>query len=387
MRATTFLRSCVTLLAMSAGLAVGGCSSSASEEELDEGALEGPTTFDFRVNSAKEKAGELEAVNAYWAARLAKISYDNNDEGQLRRAFEQIGLSAVEVIPFHAEKSTNPLTSRATTGTDGYYVRTRDAGFLVFRGSEETADDVIADIRFIQLPAGPIANNAGDGRAHAGFSAALRSVWDGLRDKLKARHGDGKLPLFIAGHSMGGSIGTIALHHLLFDACLNSFLRHLDVNSVCEREYIPVRSLYTFGSPRVGDEAFATAVSKRAKATGAKIYRFVNEGDQVAMLPRYSPVAVVSPYRHIGENGDERAHAVFLDLHGNLTRAPAGKCPKNDKQVQCDLSLEELAMSALEHKFPWKVEHSHVLYLEKLRATVTSTKAELDKLRTKLANE
>jgi hypothetical protein len=384
MRSLRFARTFGAWLALGlAGLTAAGCSSAASEDDdvAAEGALESPTTFGFVARSPKESAGEVEPANAYWAARFADMAYAFDDEAQFRKAFQAVGLDVAEVIPFHAGVAT-----RGTTGTDGFYARTADAGFLVFRGTQENIGDVIADIRFIPVPAGPLANNAGEGRAHAGFTNALNVVWGPLRDTLKARHGNGKLPLYVMGHSLGGGLATMALHHLLFDGCLTNALRHIDVLSLCERDYIPVRAVYTFGEPRVGDETFMTTLARRARETGTKMFRFVNEGDQITMLPRYAPLPLVPAYRHPGENGDERANAIFLGRDGAVMPRGTGRCADSDKLVQCDIGLDELARNASAQKFPWQGEHSLRIYVEKLRAALTHTPPALEPIRTALAN-
>jgi hypothetical protein len=360
---------------------LGGCSSDASsDDDGAEGALTSePKGFTFTVNSPKERAGEVDLGNAYAAAWLSKMSYDYGDDDSIRKALTDRGIAVQEVMAFHAGWNGKPLEAALVTGTDGFYFRTKEAGFLVFRGSEEKAiSDAIADIRFFQIDAGPNANRAGKGEIHAGFYHGLEAVWNPLRDILKDRHQNSKLPLYIMGHSLGGGLGIVALHHLLFDRCLTSLLSHIDVISACAREYIPVTALYTFGAPRTGDEDFATELAKRVGETGTKVFRFVNEGDQVSTLPRYNPIAVVEPYRHIGAKGDERQFAIWLDQAGKLQTKPTSHCSTEKDLVQCDVTIEQLATQG---RPPWKGEHSRMIYVEKLRALLTNTPPQLEKLR------
>lgn len=365
------------------GLGTSGCSGQAADEDTtSEGALAADRFFQFHVNSATEKAGQVDLVNAYWAARFADYSYAWDTEQGVRGNLDPVGLKPAEVLTFHSTTSWDILQSRSTTGTDGVYLRTNDAGFLIFRGSEDgEISDAIADVRFIQLRAAPTSNHAGDGGVHAGFRNALDAVWGKLHDTLKARHGDGKLPLYIIGHSLGGGLSAVALHHLLYDGCIAN---PNQAPAQCESNYIPVTAVYTFGSPRIGDETFATTLARRAKQTGTHIFRFVNENDRISMLPRYSPAAVVPPYRHIGEAGDERANAIFLDYTGKMFPQPGPRCRDNDKLVQCDVTLSEL-MDGLK---PWKVEHSRRIYIEKLRALMTNTPpVNLDDIRREVHGE
>jgi pimeloyl-ACP methyl ester carboxylesterase len=100
----------------------------------------------------------------------------------------------------------------------------------------------------------------GDARVHAGFLEALDSIGDEIYRVLK----DPKLTeVAFTGHSLGGAIATLAA------------LR-------AEREGIKVSSVYTFGSPRVGNQKFALAYNQ---LLGDRTFRIVNEGDLVSLLP------------------------------------------------------------------------------------------------------
>jgi hypothetical protein len=364
-----------------------GCSSSTSEDETTEGELgEGSRPYNFNPRSALESRGEVDENNAYWAAKLSAVSYEAEDNAGLERLLRDLHVPFEEAIVFHADESQakNPLGRY--TGTSGMYVRTRDAGFLVFRGSEDGKyNDAITDMAVMQVEARLSLNRASAGKVHAGFHVALHSVWQGVREKLIRRHGTnqqrGRLPLYIMGHSLGGALGTLAMHQLLFDKCLNSDFARIDLLSTCDDTYVPVKALYTFGSPRTGNEEFTTMLVGRAKETGTKVFRFVNEGDQVSMLPRYAPVAVVEPFRHVGDKGDETQLAILLLKDGHMEARPRNRCEANEKLVQCDISLWEGLGGVTSGRPPWKIEHSRNIYLEKLRAKVSGTVAQLEKFR------
>jgi hypothetical protein len=379
-------------LAAVTALAGVACSSSeASQDDDSEGALETSTDrFDFKLDSAKERAGQVDLGNSYWMAKLSLLAYDNGDVPSLKKALGDIGIQAEEIVPFHAKNSLNPLETRIVTGTDGYYFRTKKAGFLVFRGSEPgKLNDAITDARVLKMNAGPSANNAGDGSVHEGFYHALHAVWDDqLHDLLKDRHGDKRLPLIVTGHSLGGALGTIAVHHLLFDGCLTNLFRHVDVLSACERDYVPVFGLYTFGSPRTGDEEFISTLTERMRTLNTKVFRFVSEQDQVSTVPRYVPaVPLIKPFRHLGEKNDERALAIFLDKVGKMFPKPESRCAENKDLVQCDISTSALADGiANNHPF-WKGEHAMMIYTEKLRGLLTGKPPELDKIREELTEK
>jgi pimeloyl-ACP methyl ester carboxylesterase len=66
----------------------------------------------------------------------------------------------------------------------------------------------------------------------------------------------------VTGHSLGGAVATLAA----------TYLRKADITA----------DLYTYGSPRVGDVAFADAASAKGKGS---TYRIVNKKDPVPHVP------------------------------------------------------------------------------------------------------
>ncbi len=364
------LRPLLSALGLTAAAAL-GCASPTDESPTDESALSEPREFDFDVRSRLERAGELDERNSYWAARLAAISYEHDTDASLQTGLRAAGVPFEEAFVFHASEgdSKNPLARHS--GTSGIYVRASGAGFLVFRGSEDgKTNDAITDAVALQVEARYSLTRASAGQVHLGFHTALDSVWKPLREELVRRHGDRRLPLYVMGHSLGGAIATLAVHQLLFDECLNSTMARIDVAGLCEQNYVPVAALYTFGSPRTGNQEFVEMMVARAKETGTKFFRFVNVGDQVSMLPRYAPVAVVEPFRHLGEAGDEKAFAVLLHKDGQVTFRPTVGCDADGRLAQCDLSLWTGLEGVAGGTPPWHVEHSRSIYLERLRATV-----------------
>ncbi len=100
---------------------------------------------------------------------------------------------------------------------------------------------------------------------HSGFYKALDEVWDALSTEI-----EGKLVIF-TGHSLGAALATIAAFRHPYPAY--------------------VKSLVTFGSPRVGDLAFKHELERRIKIT-----RYVHGSDGVPNVP---PEAL--DFVHVGE--------------------------------------------------------------------------------------
>ncbi|KAJ3139080.1 translocase of outer mitochondrial membrane [Physocladia obscura] len=91
--------------------------------------------------------------------------------------------------------------------------------------------------------------------------------------------------IWFTGHSMGASLATLVLAHMLIKGC------------------------YTFGSPKCGDSQFATLLAKNLTSNQIVLYRVVNSNDIVSSFPIGSctPTAnsangrnCVSDYKHVG---------------------------------------------------------------------------------------
>jgi triacylglycerol lipase len=112
-------------------------------------------------------------------------------------------------------------------------------------------------------------------------------VWAVVERFVRAEQARLPRPLWITGHSLGAALATLAASRLSGDGSVR------------------LQGAYTFGSPRVGDGAFGTAI-------GVPIYRFRNDSDIVPHLP------LGLLFRHVGQ-------LQFIDgaghLHRNLTRS------------------------------------------------------------------
>ncbi len=144
----------------------------------------------------------------------------------------------------------------------GFVARRGHAAFVVFRGTKtakEWINNFNTKFRECFVP--------GFGNVHEGFLGTYltlrESLAEGLRS-LNARH------YFVAGHSLGAAFGTFAL----LDMAVN-----LKKN---------VKALYTFGSPRMGDNSF---VERFNEEFGVRSFRVVNTSDIVPSIPLPIPLA------------------------------------------------------------------------------------------------
>jgi len=221
-------------------------------------------------------ATSFEPVNAWWLAEAALLAYAPEDFA--REQFARAGLTNVK--PF------------SRSGTQCYVAIGPDVAIAAFRGTQvpkpgsdpdrvhlllDVMKDVrdIADFRLVKFDKG--------GAVHAGFLGALDVVWSELKGWLETAVGG--RPLWMTGHSLGGALATLASDRL--DG---------------------VRGLYTFGSPRVGDDAFAAHFR-------VTTYRFVHHRDIMPRVPPfgwYAGECRRGDYVHVGTleyiDGEGRLH-------------------------------------------------------------------------------
>ncbi len=150
---------------------------------------------------------------------------------------------------FLAQAGLREIAFFDKAGVRGALIHTADTNnepfaVLVFRGTHNPQDWLK------NLDTAPVAWN-GPGRIHKGFRDAFEAVWPDIFPLISTL----TCPVVYTGHSLGAALATLAA------------------------VYLPPHSLYTFGSPMVGDSSFA------ATLTGASVFRLVNNTDIVPQLP------------------------------------------------------------------------------------------------------
>lgn len=194
-------------------------------------------------------------------ADAALLAYEA-DGAVVRRRLRQAGFDTVHLINW-----TSP-------GTQAIVAWCGDAILIAFRGTEPTSvADVVTDLQAHLVPF------PGEGRVHAGFLAALDSVWGQVRDLLyQSPNGT---PIYLTGHSLGAALATLAAHRLS---------GRVDVAQI--PPWRRVERLCTFGSPRVGDALFVAGLDQ------VSVRRHVNACDIVARRPW---LLALLGYRHVGD--------------------------------------------------------------------------------------
>ena len=178
--------------------------------------------------------GGVPRVNAWWLAEAALAWYWQPAEAAA--IFETAGLSSKHI---------------SAAATDAYVAWQEDWLLVTFRGTEpDQLEDSLTDAALALVP-------WTSGRVHYGFKKALDVIWPTLMDTL-----DGLAPgraVWFCGHSLGAALATLAAD------------RFVTAGGVC-----------TFGSPRVGDRAFAAAATR---TLSGRMLRFVNNHDVVTHVP------------------------------------------------------------------------------------------------------
>ncbi|MFN0052791.1 MAG: lipase family protein [Planctomycetales bacterium] len=201
----------------------------------------------------QSQATDFSAVNAWWLADAALLVYGDAD-------FVESALDASPLVRMGYRLGW--LGTR--TENRGIVLDGPEALILVFRGTRVQAHTLLdaAEIVFLNqndlwtdsqfLPA----RAAVGGRVHAGFLKAFSEV-QGQVDQLVRGRRPGQA-VWLAGHSLGGALATLAAAHLGADA---------------------VQGLYTYGAPRVGNSGLTPALPQRS------FFRFVHRDDLVTTVP------------------------------------------------------------------------------------------------------
>ena len=218
-----------------------------------------------------------------WLAEAARLAYETSEAEVEKVVGKQwVFDPAVKFFNFQASDRSS---------VQAFLAFGPQVAILSFRSTDPNKiEDWLTDAKFK-----PKAWDPGLGCVHEGFAETLgglesqagkASSYAAIRDEIAKLHGTGRL-LYITGHGLGAALATLSAARL-----------------VANKVY-PVQGVYTFGSPRVGDQAFADAYGR---ALGNRTFRVVNNEDLVTRVPPR-----LSGYKHVGE-------LIYFDANGNLQR-------------------------------------------------------------------
>lgn len=224
-----------------------------------------------------EKGAPVEDFSAQWPldqvcaelSRLAYVRFEKKDKPKLEAILAKAGFVGSPGC-FHSK----------WTGAQGFGTVAPDGTvFVAFRGTQVTSlRDLFADV------AAPPLRWAGQGRVHWGFWNSYRSVRETVDEWVAKASWE---RLVVTGHSLGAAVATLmaALHDRA--------------------------ELVTFGSPRVGNQAFVD------RFAGRSARRYVDCVDGVPRLP--PPLG----YRHLEE-------MIYIDHRGAVHRPPLDPAPMRE---------------------------------------------------------
>ena len=189
-------------------------------------------------------------------AMLSAIAYKDIDPS-IQANLKQLGYNTIEFLDID--------------GAQAYMLANDTLVTLVFRGTEPgEPSDLIADAKTWK------SKSKVAGKVHDGFYDEVEKLWEKIEEftnNHKAKE------CTVTGHSLGAAMATICAARLQDDF-----------------ENI---SLYTYGSPRVGNKEFINTLK-------IKHHRWVNNNDTVTRVP-----PALFGFRHYGE-------LKYLNFYGNV---------------------------------------------------------------------
>jgi len=213
------------------------------------------------------KAEGFSIRNAYWLGVAADLAY----------------AARTKVLPTLSAWGFEQAHFVNVGDTEGFICANKSCALLLFRGTQATRiNDWFTDLECRQVD-GP------RGKIHRGFAKALDPTWPEISRWLAQHAAD--VPLYIAGHSLGGALAVLAAAKRRLPARGSAW---------------PVQGLYTYGQPRVGDGAFVGALESDFKS---RWFRFVNNNDVVTRVPMramgYADGGIVRYFDEDGDMSDE----------------------------------------------------------------------------------
>lgn len=226
-------------------------------------------------------ANGFQLVNAAWLMETALLAYVQ-DTNFISRQLAQVNLhNELMFLGFDNQQRS----------TQCFVAHNDEVIIAAFRGTEVSGlnrirsivTDILTDAQIVQVSTGF------GGGVHQGFAKALEEVWGQLSSFIGGIRK--QQAVWFTGHSLGGALATLAADRFA-------------------RTNGNVQGLYSFGSPRVGDERFQ-------KNFGPQAFRIVHGRDIVTAVPISGPVAKpfsILPrfYKHVGE-------LKFIDHAGKIS--------------------------------------------------------------------
>jgi len=176
---------------------------------------------------------------------VSELFYSANDMSQLGKASTQVEEFLKEKLKWINKKI--PI---------GFIAESGNTLYIIFRGTK-TAKEWVNNLNpsLTQHP------HPEFGNVHEGFLSIYLDIRESLLDLPEIKQADN---ILMGGHSLGSAFASFAL---------------IDIEIDLSKQ---VSALYTFGSPRMGDNAFVQVFNEKYEN---KSYRIVNTADIVTTIP------------------------------------------------------------------------------------------------------
>lgn len=260
-----------------------------------------------------ESAAGYSDRNAVWMAEMSNLAYwvgkryPGDEKSEVTRRLVERQLSK------WGYGST--LIESAKTDTRVFLAEMGDHLILSFKGTSiSSRQNIATDLDFTMTKPG-----WSPGRIHQGFANGLEDAWIQIANAL-ARHRPHRKEIWVTGHSLGAALAQLAAYRL----------KH-------QLKY-EIRAVYTYGTPRVGDEGFVNAYDQ---SLGERTFPHINADDVVPNVPPawgsygYRPAANGQTRKFMGKD------------HTTLTKFAQGRA---DWERQEDPNeLRDQALNQIDH--------------------------------------
>ncbi len=285
--------------------------------------------------SYSAKTSEVDPATAHFMALMSMISYE--DEEVVRAYGKALKFPYVKFLEKKVETEKTVLWRNILTGVQKRFIRadTQTVWFendetivIAFRGTTiddvgrfREATDLFTDGLFWPTELNRfVRGDRISSRVHPGFYGALFVIWEDLLKEIKKPQ-SAKKKILLTGHSLGAGVATLAAFKLAGEQV--EFMEQQGAGQGPQKIWSrpTLHLLYTFGSPKVGNETFVSLLNylmEQQKAdsivVGPDDYlvqkthyaRFVHDNDIVARIPpdiQVLPEFLMRPivdYEHLG---------------------------------------------------------------------------------------